>query len=53
MILTRQENESKAEIHDWMPVIVGKDAVRSYLTDLAVVEAIIAAAAPSLTKRKA
>lgn len=42
-----------AEIHDRMPVIVGEDAVRPYLTDLAVAEAIIAKAAPILVRHKA
>ena len=53
VILTRQANESMAEIHDRMPVIVGEDAVRPYLTDLAVAEAIIATAAPIMTREKA
>ena len=53
VILTRQANESMAEIHDRMPVIVGEDAVRTYLTDLTVAEAIIATAAPTLTREKA
>lgn len=53
VILTRQANESMAEIHDRMPVIVGEDAVRPYLTDLAVAEAIIAKAAPILVRHKA
>lgn len=53
VILTRQANESMAEIHDRMPVIVGEDAVRPYLTDLAVAEEIIAKAAPILVRHKA
>ena len=34
-------------------LIVGEDAVRPYLTDLAVAEAIIATAAPIMTREKA
>ena len=52
-ILTRQANESMAEIHDRMPVIVDENAVRPYLTDLTVAEAIISTAAPKLTREKA
>ncbi len=53
VILTRQANESMIEIHDRMPVIVDEDAVRPYLTDLAVAEAIISTAAPTLSREKA
>jgi len=53
VILTRQANETMAEIHDRMPVIVGADGVRPYLTSLAAAKEIIAASAPFLTRQKA
>jgi putative SOS response-associated peptidase YedK len=53
VILTRSANESMAETHDRMPIIVGEDAVRPYLTDITSAEAIIATAAPTLHREKA
>ena len=53
VILTRQANESMAETHDRMPVIVGADGVRPYLTDLSAAKEIIATAAPMLNRQTA
>ena len=53
VILTRQANESMAETHDRMPVIVGAEEVRPYLTDLSAATEIIATAAPILKKETA
>ena len=53
VILTRQANESMAETHDRMPVIVGENEVRPYLTDLSAATEIIATAAPVLNRRPA
>ena len=53
VILTRQANESMAGTHDRMPVIVGADGVRPYLTDLSAAAEIIATAAPALMRRTA
>jgi putative SOS response-associated peptidase YedK len=53
VILTRSANESMAETHDRMPIIVGEDAVRPYLTDITSAEAILASAAPTLHREKA
>ena len=51
VILTRQANESMAETHDRMPVIIGADKVRSYLTDLSAAAEIIAKSAPMLQRQ--
>lgn len=51
VILTRPANESMLGIHDRMPVIVGADEVRAYLTDPAAARDIIAAADPYLYRR--
>ncbi len=53
MILTRQANESMAEIHDRMPVIVDENEARPYLTDLSAAREIIATSAPSLKRQPA
>lgn len=53
VILTRQANESMAETHDRMPVIVGENEVRPYLTDLSAATEIIATAAPRLERQTA
>ena len=53
VILTRQANESMAETHDRMPVIVGENEVRPYLTDLSAATEIIATAAPILKRQTA
>ena len=53
VILTREANESMAETHDRMPIIVGENEVRPYLTDTAAAIKIISTAAPLLTRQKA
>ncbi len=53
VILTRPANESMAEIHDRMPVIIGADEVRAYLTDPDAAQKIIAYANPRLLRRPA
>ena len=53
VIFTRAANESMTETHDRMPVIVGEDAVRSYLTDTAAAMELLATAAPTLIRRPA
>lgn len=53
VILTREANESMAETHNRMPVIVGEDEVRAYLTDRDAAAAILAEAAPTLRRQKA
>jgi len=52
VVLTRAADESMIEIHDRMPVIVGKNDVRAYLTDQKSVSRIIAGGAPALSKEK-
>ena len=52
-ILTRAANADMAPVHDRMPVIVGEDAVRAYLTDAAAAADILAHAAPSLVRTPA
>ena len=53
VIFTREANESMAETHDRMPVIVGADAVRSYLTDFSAAMELLATSAPALIRRPA
>ena len=53
VILTRAANESMAETHDRMPVIVSEDEVRPYLTDLETAKEIIAKSAPMLKRHDA
>lgn len=53
VILTRAANESMIETHDRMPVIVGEDSVRPYLTDRDAAMEIIATAAPMLSRQEA
>ena len=53
VILTRPANESMLETHDRMPVIADESGVRPYLTDFDAATAIIAAAAPALTREPA
>ena len=53
VILTRQANESMIGTHDRMPVIVGENQVRPYLTDLSAAAEILAAAAPALKREPA
>lgn len=50
VILTREANESMAEVHGRMPVILGAEKVRAYLTDEEAARALIADTAPMLTK---
>ena len=51
VILTRAANASMAETHSRMPVIVGENEVRPYLTDLSAATEILAAAAPALSRQ--
>lgn len=53
VILTRAANESMIETHDRMPVIVGEESVRPYLTDRDAAMEIIATAAPMLSRQEA
>ena len=53
VILTRQANASMAATHDRMPVIVGAEQVRPYLTDLTAAAEILATAAPALERQPA
>ena len=53
VILTRAANESMIETHDRMPVIVGENSVRPYLTDRDAAMEIIATAAPMLSRQEA
>lgn len=53
VILTRAANESMIETYDRMPVIVGEESVRSYLTDRDAAMEIIATAAPMLSRQEA
>ncbi len=53
VILTRQANASMLETHDRMPVIVGENEVRAYLTDRSAASALLAASAPALTRQPA
>ena len=53
VILTRAANESMIEMHDRMPVIVGENSVRPYLTDRDAAMEIIATAAPMLSRQEA
>ncbi len=53
VILTRQANESMIETHDRMPVIVGPEGVRPYLTDRNAAEEILAEASPVLRRETA
>ena len=49
VILTRAANETVADIHDRMPVILGEGGVRAYLNDAAAARELIASASPRLT----
>jgi putative SOS response-associated peptidase YedK len=51
VILTRAANESMIGVHDRMPVILGAEDVRAYLTDEGAARAMLAAEAPQLAKR--
>ena len=53
VILTRAANESMIETHDRMPVILGEESVRPYLTDRDAAMEIIATAAPMLSRQEA
>lgn len=53
VILTRAANESMIETHDRMPVIVGENSVRPYLTDRDAAMEIIATATPMLSRQEA
>ena len=51
VILTRAANASMAEVHDRMPVILGAEEVRPYLTDEAAARVLIADASPELKRQ--
>ena len=51
VILTRAANESMAEVHERMPVILGAEDVRAYLTDEDAARALIAAKGPTLMRK--
>ena len=51
VILTRAANESMAETHDRMPVILGAEDVRPYLTEERAALALIASASPELERK--
>ncbi|MBR0162233.1 MAG: SOS response-associated peptidase family protein [Oscillospiraceae bacterium] len=53
VILTRAANESMIETHDRMPVILGEESVRPYLTDRDAAMEIIATSAPMLSRQEA
>ena len=53
VILTRAANDTMIETHDRMPVIVGQNEVRPYLTDLAAAKEILSSASPELVRRGA
>ena len=53
VIFTRAANESIAETHDRMPVIIGEAEVRAYLTDYSAAMALLASASPALLRRPA
>ncbi len=53
VILTRQANASMLETHDRMPVAVGADEVREYMTELTAAMEILASASPELTRERA
>lgn len=50
VILTRTANESMLPVHNRMPVIVGAEDVRPYLTDYDAAREMIASAAPTLVR---
>ena len=52
VILTREANDSVADVHHRMPVIVGEDAVRAYLTDFDAARDILASASPDLLRER-
>ncbi len=51
VILTRAANETMAETHDRMPVILGAEDVRPYLTEERAALALIASASPPLLRK--
>ena len=51
VILTRAANESMAETHDRMPVILRAEEVRPYLRDRDAAMALLAAAPPELKRQ--
>jgi putative SOS response-associated peptidase YedK len=51
VLLARAANESMIGGHDRMPVILGAEDVRAYLTDEGAARAMLAAEAPQLAKR--
>ena len=53
VILTRDANASMIETHDRMPIIIGRDAVRPYLTEYEAAIELISAASPMLSREPA
>lgn len=53
VILTRAANASMGGVHDRMPVMVGEEQVRPYLTDREAAAALISASDPILAMRPA
>ena len=53
VILTREANDTMIETHGRMPVIVGENEVRPYLTDAAAAAEIISTASPELRRQEA
>jgi len=53
VVLTRQANETMIETHDRMPVIIGEEKVRDYLTDFEDALALISSASPALIRSNA
>ena len=52
-ILTRDANASMIETHDRMPIIIGREAVRLYLTEYETAIELISAASPMLSREPA
>ena len=52
-ILTRDANASMIETHDRMPIIIGREAVRPYLTEYDKAIELISAASPMLSREPA
>ena len=53
VILTRDANASMIETHDRMPIIIGRDSVRAYLTERETAMALIDSASPLLERTPA
>ena len=53
VILTREANESMRQVHNRMPVIIGREQVRAYLTDYEAALEILQGPAPELRHERA